>query len=173
MPSPQLNEFSGLSDAISNTRTAGARFGGATTRFIGATNSIDSERSQFRGGLSNVLARQTAGSAGGNSFASTIRGTLRQAKVRQGIANRGEASIRGQQLRDRLAVARLGIRKRQRGISSLGSAANIREGVNLANANADSSIATSNADLFGSIAGAGAAVIKDRREPTTSPPGGT
>lgn len=167
---PQLNEFSGLSDAIASTRTAGARFSGATTRFIGATNSIDSERSQFRGGLSNVLARQTEGAAGGNSFASTIRGTLRQAKARQGIANRGDASIRGQQLRDRIQIARLGNAKRGRGIQALGDAANIRQGVNLANARADDSIASSNADLFGSLAGATTAFFKDRRGRSTPPP---
>lgn len=160
-----LPEFSNLTDAVASTRLAGGRFGGTTTRFIGNTNSLEAERSQFRGGLSQTIARLNEGQAG-NSFASTLGGTLRQAKARQGIVNRGEKSIRSQQLRDRISIARLGINKRQRGIDSLGNAANIREGVNLANADADRSIARSDAGLFGGIAGGAAAFFKGRRNNT-------
>ena len=169
MPQQQFDEFSGLRAALAGTKAVGSGFAGGTRRFISNTESLAPERSRLGGGLSALTSKALASEKGGTSFASSLGASTRVAKARQGIQNRGESAIRNQQLKDRIAIARLGIQKRGRGLRAMANAANIREGVNLANANAEAAISASNADLLGGILGSGAALLKDKfgKKPST------
>lgn len=162
MPTQQFDQFSGLRSAISDTRAAGAQFTGATGRFVRDTNSLTTERNDLGSGLAAQTARLLSGPSGGTSFSSTLSANTRVAKARQGIQNRGEKAIKEQQLRDRISIAKTGLRKRKRGLSALTDAASIREGVDLANADADDRIGISNADLFGGVAGGFAGLLREK-----------
>mgnify|MGYP001037906082 CR=1 FL=1 len=160
-----FDSFSGLRNALSDTRATGSRFTGQTRQFIANTNSLDAERSELGGNLSQQTAQALSGPQGGNNFASTLGQNTRVGKVRQNLRNRGDAAMKNQQLKDRLSVAKLGMRKRERGLSALSSAAGIREGVNQADMQARSSIRSSRAGLFGTLAGAGLAMYTGRNKP--------
>ena len=167
---PQLNEFTGLSSAVADTRLASGRLAGTTRRAIANADSLSNERSQFGSGLSLRVARSLQ-DAPGNSFASTLGVNTRVARVRQGIVNRGENAIRNQQLKDRIRLAQLGLRKRQRGLSSLADAANIRQGTNIANAEADAAMDLSAANLAGGLLGSLVGAFRPRGSKPGAPIG--
>jgi monoamine oxidase len=90
------------------------------------------------------------------SFSDALASADRRAKARQGIVNRGDAAVRNQQLKDRLAIAKGQISRRGDLINTLQTSANIREGVNAGLSDANNQIRQSNAGMWGSIAGGAA-----------------
>lgn len=169
MPLPQSqaltlegpDPYSGLSAAIKDTRADAAGLGGLKARFMSDVENLGPERRRL-GGQSSLQAANASAQGGSPTFAGSLANALRIAKVRQGIMSKGDEAIRHQQFRDRISVARLAMGQRQRGISSLANAANIREGVNLANAEAGADRSASNASLLGGILGAGVSAYKNR-----------
>jgi hypothetical protein len=109
------------------------------------------ERRDLVGGTAQALARQDLRVPG--SFRGNLASAVQRMRSRQGVVNRGEAAIRNQNLRDRIAIARGDAMRRGRLQESMQRAANIREGVNVGVSNANQVIAESNADLFGGLAG--------------------
>lgn len=95
------------------------------------------------------------------SFSDALGSAERRAKIRQGIVNRGDAAVRNQQLKDRLAIAKGQVSRRGDLINTLQTAANIREGVNAGLSDANNAIRQSNAGMWGNIAGGAARFGKE------------
>lgn len=106
------------------------------------------------------MQRALAGRALPPTFGGALGQSLRIAKARQGIMNRGEAAIRNQQLKDRLRVASLQQSKRGQLIDAHQRAANIKEGVNAGISSANNMAKAARYEMFGNIAGAGAVLGK-------------
>lgn len=163
MPQNFLNSgpYAGLTSAVQDTQVQAGRFSGLRSRFMADTENTQPERRRL-GGQASLQAANSMAEGAAPTFAGSLSNALRVAKVRQGINAKGEEAIRHQQLRDRIAIARMGISTRARGLSSLSNAAYIREGGDVANQQAKDFARASNADLLGSVLGAGAAWYKNR-----------
>lgn len=136
------------------TRMTGERdaLAPAVARNIGAIGNARTRLSRQLGRDATMRAAQ-GDNAPATSFAGTLAAATRRARARQGIVNRGERAIENQSLRDRIAVARQNSMRRGSLHEALAGAANIREGVQQANASARQMIAESRANMFGSLAG--------------------
>lgn len=149
-----------LSDAVSGLSSDISRFSSMRNQHIRNVDDRGPERARLASSASSATAQQMGGPA--TSFSGGLAKTLAAAKARTGVMNRGEEAIKGQQLKDRLAIVRDGIAKRGRGIESLGRAANIREGVDVSAQAARDFTSASNANVAGGLAGMGAAWFANR-----------
>lgn len=87
------------------------------------------------------------------SSSQALGNALRRAKGLSRIEAAGDGAIRGQQLRDRIALLKTGTGRRARGISGLARAAGIDSNVTAASMRADEYADASRSNLYGSIAG--------------------
>ncbi len=106
-------------------------------------------------------AAAQAGNAGVADFSSALQDATRRAKVRSRIAQQGDEAIRSQALRDRVSVAKSGVARQGELLRLQGTARNIQFGVNAGVQDAQSRIAASNANLFGTIGGATTRLLSD------------
>lgn len=131
-------------------------------------DSLQPARTRHLGGIANAenrlrasLGRQAtmkvaqADRAMPTSFRGALDQATRRMRARQGIVNRGDAAIRNQSLRDRIAVARQQESRRGSLQNTLQQAVNIREGVNVGLSNANARIRSAKANMYGTLAGAG------------------
>lgn len=88
------------------------------------------------------------------SFRGALDAATRRARARQGIVNRGDAAVRNQQLKDRLAVANQQLQRRGDLQNTLQQALNIKEGVNVGVSDANNRAKASRYKMLGSLAGA-------------------
>jgi hypothetical protein len=116
-------------------------------------------RRELGANTASALAQQNRAPV--RNMAGQLDATTRHMRARQGIVNRGDAAVRNQSLRDRVAVARGGFQRRGQFQTALQNAANIKEGVNVGVSSANQAIAESNADLFGGIAGVATGFLSD------------
>lgn len=125
---------------------------------------IGNAESRLRRALGAQASQTTARSTGATpvSFRGALEQATRRMGVRRGIEERGDAAIRNQTLRDRIQVARGSASRRGALQNMLQTTQNIREGVNVGLANANQRIAESNANLFGSLAGAATSAFINR-----------
>lgn len=108
-------------------------------------------RRRVGAGLSSAVAQSDQGPP--SSFSASLDDALRRSKVRQRIAQQGDAAIASQGLRDRIAIASAS-RARQGALQD--TAANayaIRHGVDVSAQEARDSVSASRAGMFGGIAG--------------------
>lgn len=94
------------------------------------------------------------------SFAAASEAALRRARARAGVINRGDAAVRGQQLKDRLAVTRQHLSRRGSIHNFLQQHENIKAGVNVGVSDANNRAKASSAEMWGNIAGAAAGIGK-------------
>lgn len=160
--------YSGLSSAIKDTQAEATRYQGMQSSFIKDVENTGNERTRLGGSLSSQSALMNEAGAS-HTFAGTLSNSARVAKARQRIANTGDEAIRHQQFRDRVSIMRMANNQRGRGLTAMSNAANIREGVNLAQSDARANVNASTAGMLGSIAGGATAWWKDRqREPNVT-----
>ena len=126
-----------------------------------ASENIGTERRQLRADVSSASAQ--AGPQGVTA-GTTLGDTLRRAKARQGIVNRGDAAIANQRLKDRIAAVRSGIAQKATAIDLQGAGAQIRAGVNLSAQRGRDAISAARAGALGTTAGAFTAGIKEKRK---------
>lgn len=122
-----------------------------------------------RAARSNTIAANTSvqqrfgdQQTGAVTHGDILDNSLRRAKTRVGIVNRGDAAVRNQQLKDRLTQVRSGVAARGRAIDTQVAGRNIQAGVNVGLGNAKARGDASSADAAGTITGALAAALKDR-----------
>lgn len=105
----------GLSQRVGNTsRPFESSFEGLKQRFASDVADTGQEQRRFGAGLSSSIA-QKFGTVGGSQqavFAGNLSQIGRKAKARSRIAGRGDAAIKGQQLKDRISIARQGLSRR-------------------------------------------------------------
>lgn len=135
------------------------RFAGLRDQFIGGVQTIAAERQQFGAATSSQAFQVLRDQGAGTNFASSLRRGLKVAKVRQGVMNRGEGAIRNQRLKDRLQLARSGVRRKGAALSLAQTGENIRSGVDIQTRAADDRGRAADADLIGTGLGAAAGVL--------------
>jgi hypothetical protein len=137
------------------------QFRGLAERFSVGANNIAPEQAALRRNASSLTAQdpRTATTAGG-----TLSEALRRAKARAGIVQRGDASIRGQRLKDRLQLVRSDLSRRGAAIDLQGQGQQIRAGVRLNAQSAKDSISASRAGALGGIAGSFAGGLKGNKD---------
>lgn len=154
--------------AGSNLRTDVMRLGEeraamqpAKARHIGAAGNA---ANRLRGKLGNAatMAVAQADTTPQVSFRGALDQATKRMRARQGIVNRGEKAIANQTLRDRVQIARNNATRRGSIHNALQTTANIREGVNVGISNANQMVAESQANMFGTIAGAGVSFIQGK-----------
>lgn len=139
------------------------RFAGLRDQFIGDVQNIGAERQQF-GAAANSQSFQVLRDQGaGTSFGGTLRRSLKVAKVRQGVMNRGDSAIRNQRLKDRLQLARSGVRRKGAALNLQSAGQQIRSGVDVGVGRARDRARASTASLIGTGLGAAAGVLNQNR----------
>lgn len=166
----QLGELATQGDEFKSLRQGvNAAIGNAperdATRTFNAANSASQQQ----------LGDQQTGAV---THRDVLSNALRRAKARVGVAQRGDAASRNQQLKDRLAQVRSGIARQGRAIQTQIEGANIRAGVNVGVDAARQRSGNARAGAIGAVAGGLAATAKDyftRPQPvfTEQPLGGT
>lgn len=147
-------------------------------------DSLQPARTRHLGGIANAenrlrasLGRQAtmkvaqADRAMPTSFRGALDQATRRMRARQGIVNRGDAAVRNQSLRDRIAVARQQESRRGSLHNTLQQAVNIREGVNVGLSNANAQIRAARANMWGTIAGSASRALThylDNRQPNVT-----
>lgn len=104
---------------------------------------------------------QLAGSMPRGDFAGALDNALRRTKTRARMATMGDAQVEQQGLKDRMAVATASRRREGELVNAMGRAAQIRQGVNFATADANQVAREAKMGLAGTILGAGAALWKN------------
>jgi hypothetical protein len=150
-------------DAIARTRPFEARLEAARGRFARDVADTSKERGRLRGGLSSAIA-QRFGRVGANQqqlFAGNLDQLTRKARARQQISQRGEAAIENQQLKDRISIARQGLKRRGLALRAAGASARQRLGLDTAVRGAKDATSAAFAGAAGGIVGGLAAGAKD------------
>lgn len=158
----------------------GADPGSARTR--SQIESLGSDRKKFsrlaRGFSTNAnnigneqasVRRAASAAAGADPRNATTQGgtlseSLRRAKARTGIVNRGDKAIRQQRLKDRLKLVRSGLSRKAAAIDLQGTGQQIRAGVNINAQNARDAISGARASAIGGLAGAFAGIAKGNKD---------
>jgi len=110
-------------------------------------------RNRLTSGASSAVAQRFGNVGGRRSFAGNLEQTIRRGKARQGILNRGEKAIANQKLKDRIGIARQRIGRKGILENALGTAANIRAGVDTTRRNTKDQVNSAFAGAAGSILG--------------------
>lgn len=125
----------------------------------------------------NVRSVATMRAAQGDRLTpTTARGALdaatRRMRARQGIVNRGDAAVKNQELKDRMAVAQQQMLRRGTLLNALQKYENLQQGVNLGVQDANDRAKASQYSMFGSVIGMGAAAARNawnNRTPVSQP----
>jgi len=141
-----------LKDSIGKGRDFEAMGEGLRTRNIADVDNIGNEQRRL-GAQTSSEVQQKFGTPGGGSFADVLENTIRRGKARSGIATRGDAAIRNQQLKDRLVMARQDISRRGIIQQTAADAARLKSGVDIAQRNANAQIGASLTGAAGAVAG--------------------
>ena len=115
-------------------------------------DSIGQEQGRLNRGAASTV-QQKFKTPGGGSFAKNLEQTIRRGKARQGINNRGDASIRNQQLKDRLMMAKSSVVRRGNLQQTSANAAQLRAGGEAATRSANSQVSQAYAGAAGGIVG--------------------
>ena len=112
-------------------------------------------RLRRRAGVDRSGAVAQRGGTPPANFAGALDNQVRRTKMRTRMQNMGEEQVGQQSLRDRIAVAQSS-RNREYGlINALGKSAQIRQGVNLADADAQQAVKEGQYGAAGTVLGAG------------------
>lgn len=136
-------------------------FRGAFAREV---EDVGPERARLGAGISSMVASK-AGRVGGSQqqrFAGGLTQLLQKAKVRTGIAKRGEKAIEGQRLKDRLTLARSAASRRGLALRGVDAARRTRLGLDTSLQASKDQVTSSLFGVAGGIAGGLAASIKER-----------
>lgn len=139
------------------------RFAGLRDQFIGDVQSIRGEQQQFGAATGSQAFQVLRDQGAGTSFGDTLRRGLKVAKVRQGVMNRGENAIRNQRLKDRLQLARTGLRRQGAALDLQATGEQIRSGVNIGVQRAEDRGRASIAGLIGTGLGAGVGILRQNK----------
>jgi hypothetical protein len=136
------------------------RFEGLASRVSGEQENIQAKLNRLGANASSQAAQGTSGARAGNTVGGTADVALRRAKVRQGISNRGQGSVRNQRLKNRLTAVRSSQGRRGAALGLVSQGENIDAGLQDSIASSQQQVRTSNANLFGGIAGLAGGVLK-------------
>ncbi len=139
------------------------RFAGLRDQFIGDVQSISGEQQSFGAATGSQAFQVLRDQGAGTSFGGTLRRGLRVAKARQGIMNRGDAAIRSQRLKDRLQLARTGLRRQGSALDLQSAGEQIRTGVDVGVGRARDAERASTAGLIGTGLGAAAGILRQNQ----------
>jgi len=159
-PAPKVDIEGRLRDQIDALGPERRQLGGLADRFELASQNINPRLQQLRGGASTLAAQEMRQRGAGTSAASTLQAALRRAKTRQGIVQRGEASVRGQRLKDRLGLVRSGLARRGKAIEMQERGLGIARDVKLNAENASARASSARNSMWGGALGVGASVLK-------------
>lgn len=161
---PETSRTRSMIDTMGKDREGFSRL---AQRFEAESGNIETERRSLRGIVSSAAAQnqsaETGVTAGG-----TLRDSLRRAKTRQGVINRGDAAITNQRLKDRITAARSGIAQKASALDLAGAGAQIRAGIELNAQRGRDAISGARAGAAGATAGAFAARLSGNKEDTGS-----
>ena len=129
-------------------------------RHVANVGDITQEQGRLGRGAASAV-QQKFRTPGGGSFSRQLEQTLRRGKARQGIMNRGDAAIRNQQLKDRLALARSSVGRRGALQQTSADAARLRAGLSATERAAKSQVGSAFAGAGGFILGGAARGFKD------------
>lgn len=149
-----------LRQEVGNLQSLRDSLQGARNRHLG---NVSNAENRLRTGLSNAATMKVAQSDrySPTSFRGALDSATRRMRARQGIVNRGDAAIRNQSLKDRIKVAQGSAVRRGNLQNVLQQGINIREGVNVGVSNANNRIKAARANMFGTLAGSAASIIKN------------
>lgn len=139
------------------------RFASLRDQFIGDVQSIGAERQRFGAATGSQAFQVLRDQGAGTSFGSTLRRSSRVAKVRQGVANRGDAAIRNQRLKDRLQLARSGLGRKGAALNLQSIGQQIRSGINIGVSSARDRGRAAVAGAIGTGLGAAAGVLRQNK----------
>ncbi len=139
------------------------RFAGLRDQFIGDVQSISGEQQSFGAATGSQGFQVLRDQGAGTSVGGTLRRGLKVAKTRQGIMNRGDAAIRGQRLKDRLTLARSGLRRQGQALELQSMGEQIRSGVNIGVQSAKDEARASTAGLIGTGLGAAVGIMRQNK----------
>lgn len=153
-------------EQLTSLSTQADALGGLRQR---VNSSIDNAPDRITRGVSNAAGSAVQQEFGDHQTGAVTQGpllanALRRAKARVGIAQRGDAAARNQQLKDRLTAARAGIRGQARALDSQVKGANLRAGVNIGVADAKARARASTADAIGGTLGGLTATLAGNRK---------
>lgn len=112
-------------------------------------------RLRHRAGVERSGAVANAGGTAPADFRGALDNQLRRTKMRTRMQNMGEDQVGQQSLKDRIAVAQSSRGREFELINAFGKSAQIRQGVNLANADANQALKEGRFGAAGTILGAG------------------
>lgn len=127
---------------------------------LAQVTSEDRGRRRLGGEVSGAVAQ-----AGGDiqaNFSDALDNALRRTKMRSRVQSMGDAQVEQQGLRDRIAVAKSSRSREGDLINASGRAAQIRYGVNIAQADANQAVREGQYGLAGTVLGAGLARYLNR-----------
>ena len=139
------------------------RFAGLRDQFIGDVQNIGGEQQSFGAATGSQAFQVLRDQGAGTSFGGTLRRGLKVAKARQGVMNRGSAAIRSQRLKDRLQLARTGLRRQGAALDLQAAGEQIRTGVDVGVSRARDVARQSTAGLIGTGLGAAAGVLRQNK----------
>lgn len=148
-----------LKDAIAATRPVLGRMERLSALNQSDVGNIEGERRRISKGASSNVAQQFQ--QGGGSFRDNLAMALKRNKARQGIALRGDAAIRNQQMKDRVEFGKSALGRKAAAEGGLAQHAKLEQGVMAANTNADILRQQSMMGAFGTLAGAGVRGLQD------------
>lgn len=144
---------------LANVGDQARRLGGLRTQVNASIdNAPDREGRRIKNVASQVVQQQFGDQqTGAVTHASVLDNALKRAKARTGIAQRGDAAVRNQQLKDRLTQVRQGITQKGRALDLQTKGQEILSGVNVAASSARSQGQAAVAGGLGTVVGALAA----------------
>lgn len=148
-----------LKDAIAATRPVLGRMERLGAQNQADVGNIEGERRRVSKGISSNVAQRFQ--QGGGSFRDNLTMALKRNKARQGIALRGDAAIRNQQMKDRVAFGKSALSRKAAAEGGLAQHAKLEQGVLAANTNADILRQQAMMGAFGTLAGAGVRGLQD------------
>lgn len=148
-----------LKDAIAATRPVLGRMERLGAQNQADVGNIEGERRRVSKGISSNVAQRFQ--QGGGSFRDNLTMALKRNKARQGIALRGDAAIRNQQMKDRVAFGKSALGRKAAAEGGLAQHAKLEQGVLAANTNADILRQQAMMGAFGTLAGAGVRGLQD------------
>jgi len=140
-----------LKNSIAKGRGFEAQADALRKRHSTGVDSIGQEQGRLTRGANSSVQQKFKG--GGGSFAKNLEQTVRRGKARQGIVDRGDASIRNQQLKDRLMLAKQSIGRRGTINESMANAGALRSSGDAAQRAAANQSSAAMTGMFGAIAG--------------------
>lgn len=98
------------------------------------------------------------------NFAGALGLATRRARVRVGIARRGEAAVENQAIKDRIAMTQAHVQRQGVLQAQLGQAANIQQGVDVGAQQAKDRASAAKYNAIGTVVGAGFSALKEWKD---------